>query len=73
MGNTVVWKPASTALLPAYYLMRLLEEAGLSPGVINFFARARPRGGWPGASLPAAGGRAFHWLNSGVPAYDHRQ
>lgn len=36
MGNTVVWKPASTALLPAYYLMRLLEEAGLPPGVINF-------------------------------------
>jgi 1-pyrroline-5-carboxylate dehydrogenase len=36
MGNTVLWKPASTALLPAYYLMRLLEEAGLPPGVINF-------------------------------------
>jgi len=36
MGNTVVWKPASTALLPAYYIMRLLEEAGLPPGVINF-------------------------------------
>src|SRR5262245_45013788 len=36
MGNTVLWKPASTALLPAYYIMRLLEEAGLPPGVINF-------------------------------------
>jgi 1-pyrroline-5-carboxylate dehydrogenase len=35
MGNVVVWKPASTAMLSAYYLMRLFEEAGLPPGVIN--------------------------------------
>jgi len=35
MGNTVVWKPASTAMLSAHYLMQLLEEAGLPPGVIN--------------------------------------
>ena len=35
MGNTVVWKPASSAMLSAYYVMRLLEEAGLPPGVIN--------------------------------------
>jgi 1-pyrroline-5-carboxylate dehydrogenase len=35
MGNTVIWKPASSAMLSAYYLMRLLEEAGLPPGVIN--------------------------------------
>ena len=36
MGNTVVWKPAPTALLSSYYIMRLLEAAGLPPGVINF-------------------------------------
>ncbi len=36
MGNTVVWKPASTALLGSYYLMRLFEAAGVPPGVINF-------------------------------------
>jgi 1-pyrroline-5-carboxylate dehydrogenase len=36
MGNTVIWKPASTAMLSAYYIMRLLEAAGLPPGVINF-------------------------------------
>ena len=36
MGNTVLWKPASTAMLSAYYVMRLLEAAGLPPGVINF-------------------------------------
>jgi 1-pyrroline-5-carboxylate dehydrogenase len=35
MGNTVVWKPASTAMLSAHYLLRLLMEAGLPPGVIN--------------------------------------
>src|SRR5215218_1470396 len=35
MGNTVVWKPASTAAVSAYWLMRLYEEAGLPPGVIN--------------------------------------
>jgi 1-pyrroline-5-carboxylate dehydrogenase len=35
MGNTVVWKPAGTASYSAYYLMRLLQEAGLPPGVIN--------------------------------------
>jgi 1-pyrroline-5-carboxylate dehydrogenase len=35
MGNTVVFKPASTAVYSAYFLMRLYEEAGLPPGVIN--------------------------------------
>jgi 1-pyrroline-5-carboxylate dehydrogenase len=35
MGNTVIWKPASTAALSAYYVMRLLQEAGLPDGVIN--------------------------------------
>jgi 1-pyrroline-5-carboxylate dehydrogenase len=35
MGNTIVWKPASTAALSAYYLMRLMQEAGLPDGVIN--------------------------------------
>jgi 1-pyrroline-5-carboxylate dehydrogenase len=36
MGNSVVWKPASSAMLSAYYTLRLLEAAGLPPGVINF-------------------------------------
>jgi 1-pyrroline-5-carboxylate dehydrogenase len=36
MGNTVIWKPASSAMLSAYYTMRLLETAGMPPGVINF-------------------------------------
>jgi 1-pyrroline-5-carboxylate dehydrogenase len=36
MGNTTVWKPATTSLLSNYYLMQILEEAGLPAGVINF-------------------------------------
>src|SRR5512138_2075585 len=36
MGNTVIWKPASSAMLSGYYILRLLERAGLPPGVINF-------------------------------------
>ncbi|HUG53779.1 MAG TPA: L-glutamate gamma-semialdehyde dehydrogenase [Vicinamibacteria bacterium] len=36
MGNTVLWKPAHSAVLSAYYILRLLEEAGLPPGVVNF-------------------------------------
>jgi 1-pyrroline-5-carboxylate dehydrogenase len=36
MGNTVVWKPAATAALSNYFVMRLFEAAGLPPGVINF-------------------------------------
>jgi 1-pyrroline-5-carboxylate dehydrogenase len=36
MGNTTVWKPATTSLLSSYYLMKILKEAGLPDGVINF-------------------------------------
>ena len=47
MGNTVVWKPASTAALSAWITMRILEEAGLPPGVINLVFG-------PGAEMGAA-------------------
>jgi 1-pyrroline-5-carboxylate dehydrogenase len=36
MGNTVVWKPASTAVLSSWYVLQILREAGLPDGVINF-------------------------------------
>src|SRR5438132_3600122 len=36
MGNTVVWKPAATAVFSNYFILKLLEEPGLPPGVINF-------------------------------------
>ncbi|NBG87314.1 L-glutamate gamma-semialdehyde dehydrogenase [Isachenkonia alkalipeptolytica] len=35
-GNTVIWKPASSAVYSAYFFMKILEEAGLPKGVINF-------------------------------------
>lgn len=35
MGNVVLWKPASTAVYSAYYIMKLWQEAGLPDGVIN--------------------------------------
>src|SRR3954466_12497685 len=38
MGNTVIWKPASSAMYSAYQLMKLYEAAGMPPGVINFIA-----------------------------------
>ena len=36
MGNTVLWKPASTAVYSNYFFMKLLMRAGLPAGVINF-------------------------------------
>jgi len=36
MGNTTVWKPATTSLLSNYYLMKIFQEAGVPDGVINF-------------------------------------
>ncbi len=36
MGNSIIWKPASSSMLSAYYVMRLFEAAGMPPGVINF-------------------------------------
>ena len=36
MGNTSLWKPASNALYPPYIIMKILKEAGLPDGVINF-------------------------------------
>ncbi|MFR9769872.1 L-glutamate gamma-semialdehyde dehydrogenase [Nocardia sp. SC052] len=42
MGNTVVWKPALTQSVAAYWTMKLLEAAGLPPGVINMVHGAGP-------------------------------
>src|SRR5690242_13501401 len=36
MGDVVLWKPASTAAYSSYWTLKLLEEAGLPPGVVNF-------------------------------------
>jgi len=36
MGNTVIWKPASSSVFSGHYLMQILKEAGMPDGVINF-------------------------------------
>jgi 1-pyrroline-5-carboxylate dehydrogenase len=59
MGNTVLWKPASTAPLAAYYLMKLLEEAGLPPGVINLLPGKGSSVGDPVMSRPELAGVHF--------------
>ena len=47
MGNAVVWKPASSAILPAYYVMKILKEAGMPDGVINMVPGPGPEIGPP--------------------------
>lgn len=42
MGNAVVWKPSSNAVLPAYYIMKILKEAGMPDGVINMIPGPGP-------------------------------
>jgi 1-pyrroline-5-carboxylate dehydrogenase len=59
MGNTVVWKPASAAVLPAYYIMKILEEAGMPPGVINMVPGPGPVIGPPALDDIRLGGIHF--------------
>jgi 1-pyrroline-5-carboxylate dehydrogenase len=42
MGNTTVWKPATTSLFSNYYLMKIFQEAGLPDGVVNFVPGSGP-------------------------------
>ena len=59
MGNTVVWKPASTAVFAAYWLMKLFEEAGLPPGVINLVPGSGGQIGEPAMAHRSLGGVHF--------------
>jgi 1-pyrroline-5-carboxylate dehydrogenase len=59
MGNTVVWKPASTAAYSAHFLMKLYEEAGLPPGVINLVYGAGAAVGDPAMASPDLAGIHF--------------
>ncbi len=59
MGNTVLWKPASTSLYSNYFIMRLLEEAGMPPGVINFLPGRGAKVGDPVMSQPGLAGIHF--------------
>jgi len=59
MGNTVVWKPASAAVLPAYFIIKILEEAGMPPGVINMIPGPGPVVGPPALNDVRLGGIHF--------------
>src|SRR5258708_12017481 len=59
MGNTVLWKPASTAVLSGYYLLKLLQAAGLPDGVINFLPGSGGKVGDPVLAHPDLGGIHF--------------
>jgi 1-pyrroline-5-carboxylate dehydrogenase len=59
MGNTVLWKPASTAAYSAHFLMRLFEEAGLPPGVINLVYGSGSEIGDPAMASPQLAGVHF--------------
>jgi len=59
MGNTVLWKPASTATLAAWQIVRVLEEAGLPPGVLNFVPGSGRQVGDPVLASPDLAGIHF--------------
>jgi len=59
LGNTVVWKPASSALYSAHFIMEILEAAGLPPGVINMVPGTGAEVGDPALASPALAGIHF--------------
>ena len=59
MGNTVVWKPASTAAYGAWWLMKLYEAAGMPPGVINLVYGSGSQVGDPALASPDLAGIHF--------------
>lgn len=59
MGNTVVWKPASSAVYAAYFLMQLFKAAGLPDGVINMVPGPGGQVGTPAMNSPYLAGVHF--------------
>jgi len=59
MGNTVLWKPASSAVFTAHYLMKLFDAAGFPPGVINFIPGSGAAVGNPVMASPHLAGIHF--------------
>ena len=59
MGNVSIWKPASSAVLACYYLMEMLQEAGLPDGVINFLPGSGSSIGDPILHHPSLAGVHF--------------
>jgi 1-pyrroline-5-carboxylate dehydrogenase len=59
MGNTVVWKPASSAVYSAWHILEILHAAGLPPGVVNFVPGPGRSVGDPALASPDLGGLHF--------------
>jgi 1-pyrroline-5-carboxylate dehydrogenase len=59
MGNTVVWKPATSSLYSAYFLYKLFEDAGMPPGVINMVPGRGAQVGDPVLASPEFAGLHF--------------
>ncbi len=59
MGNVTLWKPASSAVYSAYYIMKLFQEAGLPDGVINFIPGSGGQVGNPVMASPELAGIHF--------------
>src|ERR671924_744815 len=67
-GNTVLWKPADQAPVSAYYMMRILQAAGLPDGVVNLVYGDGPEIG--GAVLPHPDLAGVHFTGS-TPVFKH--
>jgi 1-pyrroline-5-carboxylate dehydrogenase len=81
MGNTVVWKPASSAVYSAHFIMEILEEAGLPDGVINLVPGSGAEVGDPALESPELAGIHFTgstdvfksmWSKVGERIHDYR-
>ena len=59
MGNTVLWKPASSAVFSGWYLSQLFAEAGVPAGVINFLPGSGSQVGGPVMAQPKLAGVHF--------------
>lgn len=59
LGNVCLWKPASSALFSAYYIMEILEKAGLPAGVINLVPGSGGAVGNPAVANPHLAGLHF--------------
>jgi len=59
MGNTVIWKPASSSVYSGHFLMQILKEAGMPDGVINFVPGSGGTIGNPVMESPELGGVHF--------------
>lgn len=62
MGNTTLWKPASSSVLSNYYMMKIFQEAGLPDGVINFLPGSGADVG--GAAIADPGFAGLHFTGS---------